>query len=73
MKKRFSLALLLTSIGMSLGLVSCKKDRTCTCTYSGGSGSIVYQNSTRKDAKKACDAYETLLKVDYADASCSLK
>lgn len=42
-----------------LGLGSCKKDYTCTCTFSGGglSGSASTTiNATKKDAKEACEA-----------------
>ena len=41
-----------------LTLASCKKDWTCTCTSSLGSGSssTTYSNLTKSDAKAACDA-----------------
>jgi len=36
-------------------LASCKKDRVCTCTYSGGGTSIVtYTESKKADARAAC-------------------
>lgn len=48
------------ALGM-LSLASCKKDYTCTCTTTGGvsgSGSITI-HGTKKDAKAACDAYDS--------------
>lgn len=74
MKKSFKLGLLFSSMALMLGLTSCKKDRTCVCTYDGSSATVgAYPNSTLADAKKLCDAYETQLKVDYSDASCKVK
>lgn len=47
-----------------LGLASCKKDYNCECTYQNtGSTTVTENNSinnaTLKDAKDACDDYET--------------
>ncbi len=44
-----------------LGLASCKKDRTCECTYdlAGETETIEYTipSSTKSDAKSLCDVY----------------
>ena len=47
-----------------LGLASCKKDYNCECTYQNTGNTEVTENnsinnSTLKDAKDACDDYET--------------
>jgi hypothetical protein len=38
------------------GLISCKKDRTCTCKYSDGStaSEATYTKVTKKEAKNLC-------------------
>lgn len=42
----------------ALFLTSCKKDWTCTCTYTGPNGSHTitdtYKNTPKSDAKTAC-------------------
>ncbi len=47
---------------------SCRKTRTCSCTYADGSGTYTesYLLSTKKDAQAFCDANE------YAGVSCEL-
>lgn len=62
---------------MLLGLTSCKKDWTCSCTwtYDGSTetGSKVFPGTKKSDAKKTCDTYQTYLRTEYSDASCSIK
>ena len=42
-------------------LTSCKKDYTCTCTDSTGATSVTTIPDAKKDdAKKACDALNTI-------------
>lgn len=56
-----------------VGLASCKKDYTCTCTSNDGAGgtytSSVTIHATKKDAKAACDASAT---SGATSVSCSL-
>ncbi len=77
MKKKFNFKFVLASLGMLLGLTSCKKDWTCSCTFTYDGTSYteekVYPGTKRSDAKKSCDAYQTLLKTEYSDASCKIK
>lgn len=49
-----------------LAAVSCKKDYTCDCTYTGGglTQTASYTiNATKSDAETACDANETSVTV----------
>lgn len=78
MKKTFKLSALFASLGLLLGLTSCKKDWKCNCSYTYDGSTYnddvaVYPSTKKADAKKLCDAYETLLQSYYSDASCSLK
>ena len=74
MKKSFKFALLIGALGTLFGTTSCKKDWVCNCTVDGDSDDIdTYPDTKKADAKKLCDAYETLLKSEYGDASCKLK
>lgn len=44
-----------------LALASCKKDWTCECkavSSSSSSGTVSLKNLSKKDADKACEAYE---------------
>lgn len=58
MRKAFALVAVVALVGMT----SCKKDYTCTCTTTDSSGTIPTQTTTRdfnakkKDAKEACEA-----------------
>ena len=74
MKK--SLLFLLTA-GMMVGLVSCSKDYTCTCTADYGLGdstiAIMYDGVKKADAEDACATSETNLKIIDANASCTLE
>lgn len=74
MKKKFRLGLIFSAIGLVFGTTSCKKDWVCQCTYDGATEDVItYPNTKKADAKKSCDAYEALIKVDYSDASCKIK
>jgi len=73
-EKSFNFALLIGALGTLFGTTSCKKDWVCNCTVDGDSEDIdTYPDTKKADAKKLCDAYETLLKAEYGDASCKLK
>jgi hypothetical protein len=54
----------------ALVLPSCKKDYTCTCTIAGQTQPYPYENTTKKDAKAACEALSSAAAV--AGGSCSL-
>lgn len=77
MKSYFSFFIL--AIGISLSLTSCKKDYVCLCTYldsTGGSESesIIYTNTSKKDANDACDLRSaSLLNWGYTNIDCSVK
>lgn len=53
----------LFAIGMIAAFSSCKKDYTCDCTLGTGAGgmdvSYEMKNVSKKDAKAACDGYQT--------------
>jgi hypothetical protein len=52
---------------------SCKKDRTCECSYSDGTKeSTPIPNSTKKDAEEACDALGAL-NLAFGGGTCELK
>ena len=60
---------------LALGLGSCKKDHSCTCTDTGTNGqpdyTITYTlgKTKKKDAQKTCDDTKTTLQWD----KCELK
>ena len=73
MKKSFVFVLSLIMIAMLSS--SCKKDHTCTCSYknlggTSGSFSFEIEDSSRKDAKEACNAY---LAIGWLEGECKLK
>lgn len=60
-----------------VGLASCKKDYTCTCTTTDSSGgtatSSVTIHATKKDAKEVCNATATSTSGgSSASVSCSI-
>lgn len=80
MKKKTSVSLILSTLGLLFGVVSCKKtdsdptgDWKCECTVDGSIDSITYPNTKKSSATKSCNAYETLLKAYYSGVSCKIK
>lgn len=65
MKK--NLVLLLLALFIVAGFSSCRKNRTCECTYTDGSVTTYNIKATKKVAKLDCDLYE------YSGYSCELK
>lgn len=53
-----------------VGLSSCKKDWTCTCTIMGDVSSEVYTDISRSDARDRCDAQDAL--AQQKGGTCSL-
>ncbi len=53
---------------VAISFSSCKKDYVCTCTTSGTSVDITFSNTTKADAKAACDLYNIA-----STTNCSLK
>ncbi len=45
---------------VAISFASCKKDYTCTCSYTSGtstaSSNVTYTKVKKKDAQKSCDA-----------------
>ena len=64
-------ALLVFAIA-SVALVSCKKNRTCTCTVAGESSDTIFQNMSKKDANAKCESYSALVQA-FGGGSCKLK
>lgn len=59
-----------------LGLSSCKKDYTCSCTSASApafSKNFPYSKTTKANAKEACDTQETTYKAYASDVSCEVK
>lgn len=72
MKKVLFFAMGLFLVGV---MASCKKDHTCECKFSDGTGTLTaeFENVTKSDAEDACDALERTYKIGDPSASCSLK
>ena len=69
MKKLFPVL----AFAMIMTFASCKKDHTCTCTYSSGDPDIYQLPDTKKgDAEDACDQLEIGAKILDPSASCSI-
>ncbi len=70
------ISLLILCAGMALGLASCRKDYTCTCTYNAGSGNVtvpvIYDNVKKSDATEACENSEAVFKTADPNATCTL-
>ena len=63
--------LILAVVGcFALGLTSCKKDYTCSCTIAGTTTKSEIKDAKKKDAQDACDALDTAAKL--GSGSCSL-
>lgn len=57
-----------------VGLSSCRRDRTCTCTDSGTTlGTFTYTNAKRSEAKAYCSNNQTQYQKTNPTAVCSLK
>ena len=64
--------ILLGALGV-FALASCKKDYTCSCTFSNsGSLKLEYKDVKKKTAEDSCDAAETTYKQGDASANCTL-
>ncbi|MBP6623589.1 MAG: hypothetical protein KA198_00365 [Chitinophagaceae bacterium] len=63
--------LILAIVAGAFGMVSCKKDRTCSCT-GAIKIDIPLNKSTKKDATDACDAAEKTYSAAGA-TTCELK
>ena len=58
---------------MAFVFASCKKDRTCECTYTDGTKeTFPIAKSTKKDAEEACDALGALATA-FGSGTCELK
>ena len=66
MKKFFFVAVI-----VSASLVSCKKNRTCSCTFSSETMDTVLTNTTKSEAQSKCDALNALATLD--GGTCKLK
>lgn len=59
-----------------VGLTSCQKDYTCSCTVNFGSGdstfTFMYENSAEEDAEAGCASTETDYKIVDPGATCTL-
>lgn len=64
------LSILAVAVIFTLGLTSCKKDYTCTCTVGGVSSATEIKDAKKSDAKDACDALSALSAI--GGGSCSL-
>lgn len=77
--KKLSAVVLMAAFGLSFGLTSCqkKKDYTCACTIFGQPVNYPILDVKKKDAEKACNAFEAQAKAQGGtlgfDASCTLK
>lgn len=67
------LTLLAAAAIITLGLTSCKKDYTCTCTEPGITTADVYafNDLKKKDAEAACDTWNSLYLI--GGGSCNLE
>lgn len=66
--------ILLIAAVAGLSMVSCKKEYTCECKYTGvvtGTVSEKFDKMKKKDAEKKCDEYDE--SVAGQTAECSLK
>lgn len=63
---------LILAVMFVLGMVSCKKDYTCTCTIAGQTVPTEYMDVKKKDAEDACDAAQTAARLVDPNANCSL-
>lgn len=65
--------LILTPI-LFIGLASCRKDRSCTCSQNGTElGTANYIGVTRSEAKKACNGLEAQYSISNPGTSCVVR
>ncbi len=62
---------LLVAVIVSAALVSCKKNRTCSCTADGETLDTVLTNTTKSEAQTKCDALNVLVTLE--GGTCKLK
>ena len=68
--------LLIVAVITAFSFVSCKKDRTCTCTYTEAGSSVsttyvtTYNKSMKGDARQECMSYT---EQDGTKMDCKLK
>lgn len=63
--------LMIAIVGGAFALTSCKKDYVCSCTASGVTLDVTYQDVKKKDAQEACDLSNTTYSL--VGGSCELK
>lgn len=49
--------LMIAIVGGAFALTSCKKDYVCSCTASGVTLDVTYQDVKKKDAQEACGSF----------------
>ncbi len=64
--------LILAIVAGAFGMVSCKKDRTCSCTGTYPI-EIPMNKTTKKDATTACDLAQTNYNKVGGSTTCKLK
>lgn len=68
----------LAAAAMLLSFASCKKDYTCTCSYTMPGATtktaiaFPYDDQKRSDAHDACDAQETIYRIIDSGAECEI-
>lgn len=67
MKKFFVPALAVLFI---VGMTSCKKDYTCTCTVGGVESTSTFEDVKKSEAEDACNSLDTAASI--GGGSCSL-
>lgn len=60
---------LFVAAAATLGLTSCKKDWTCTCTYDGETSSYNIDGKTKKDAEAQCEGKASVGGVTFTTGS----
>ena len=64
--------IIIAVVMFAFGATSCKKDYTCTCTYSGQTIPAEIKKAKKGDAEDTCDALEVTYKIVDSAASCTL-
>jgi histone acetyltransferase (RNA polymerase elongator complex component) len=75
MKKGLSIILGVAFLAAMMTFTSCKKDYTCTCTFTNGTSTlnIAINKAKKKDAQSTCDAAQTTYRSADPGAACTLK